>query len=535
MIKNPNRRIIDVVFLILLGLGVFSCGKQSAESNTPQSALPDLTTVPTQISSPIPTNTPLPALEPGMKCAVGLPRPNLTMDEFVGINSFNDVPNEVNAVAGILREYHPWAWDEAELGQIKWNPSYAGGNPPWNFDAWYMGLKNITPPVAVSPVLMNDMYGSTRKPIASGFKGIDPVAYVAHAQYFYQFAARYGSVSVPDTNLTLAPDQPRLSGLNLVSYIEDWNEPDKGFGDLSSNFSPDEYAAMASADYDGHCGKLGAMVGARNADPSMRVVIGGIADGVDKYYYFLDGVRLWANAHRGGSLPFDVINIHHYSTTGSTGKSPEEDNLIQQLQRVTSWRDKYAPDKEVWYSEFGWDTHPESSIAARAIGPYTIEEVQGQWIVRAYLLAKAAGVDRAFQFMVRDTTPLDKGQFNTSGLTGPKPDYVRKPSWYYVYTLKNRLTDTVFIGEQESGNPLVMVYLFENPQTGQMVYVLWSPTSDGTIVPGHSLTLDGKPASIMLVSLSDTSITGTETSLSIKDGTVNIDVSESPVFVIVNK
>jgi hypothetical protein len=533
--KNINIKILVILLFAALCLGLSSCATPPSQPTLAPVGSATISPTNTQVPTITPTYTPFPTLEAGMKCAPGLARPALTMDEFIGINSFNDVPNEVNAVAGILREYHPWAWDASTSGEYKWNPSYAGGVLPWNFDAWYTGLKNLTPPVAVSPVLMNDIHGGTTKPIASGFKGTDPSAYLAHARYFYQFAARYGSTSLPDANLILAPDQPRLSGLGLVSYIEDWNEPDKGFGDLSSNFSPEEYAAMASVDYDGHCGKLGTDVGVRNADPNMRIAIGGIADGVDKYYYFLDGVRLWSNAHRAGSLPFDVINFHHYSTTGATGKSPEADNLIEQLQRVTRWRDQYAPDKEVWYSEFGWDTHPASPYAARAIAPYTIEQVQGQWIVRAYLLTRAAGVDRAFQFMVRDTNPKDKGQFNTSGLTGPKPDYVPKPAWYYVYTLKNVLTGTVFIGEQPSGNPGVMVYLFENQATGRSVYVVWSPTADGTLIPGYSLSLNGSPASLELVRLSDTSITGIETSLSAQAGVALIDVSESPVFVVVKK
>jgi len=454
------------------------------------------------------------------------------MDQFIGINSFNDVPDQVNAVAGILREYHNWNWDEAVLGQIKWNPSYAGD--PWNFDAWYTRLKNLTPPILVSPVIQNNYNGNTFKPVKYGMNSTDPAAYIAHGEYFYQFAARYGKVNVLDPNLKLAPGQPRLSGLGFIQYVEDWNEPDNTWSGGLSYFSPEEYAVMASVDYDGHCGKLGATVGVRNADPGMRLVMGGISEGVDKYFYYLNGIRLWSDAKRGGSLPFDVINIHHYSSTGKTGKSPEEDNLKEQLGRVTGWRDKYAPDKEVWYSEFGWDTNPNTMISARAISPYTIEQVQGQWIVRAYLLARAAGVDRAFQFVVRDEDPNSKVQFNSSGLTSPKPDYTRKPAWYYVYTLKNRLADFVFAGEQASGNPQVMIYKFVNPETNRIVYVLWSPTTNGTVVPDYNLKLDGTHGSATFVSLSDTSLAGVEETLLTSDSNVLIDVSESPVFVLIN-
>jgi hypothetical protein len=391
------------------------------------------------------------------------------------------------------------------------------------------------PPVLVSPAIMNDHNYSTYKPYTYGMQSDDPAAYLDHGQYFYQFAARYGFVTLPDENLSLlAADQPRLSGLGLIQYVENWNEPDKWWADSLSNFSPDEFAAMSSADYDGHCGSLGSQVGTRSADPGMRFVMGGLVTGVDKFYYMLNGMRLWSDAHRAGSLPFDVINFHYYSSTGKTGQSPEEDDLINQLKLVTAWRDKYAPDKEVWYSEFGWDTNPLTGQAARPIGPYSIQQVQGQWIIRAYLLSRAAGVDRAFMYMVRDVDSLSRTNYDTSGLTGPKPDYVRKPSWYYVFTLKNLLTGTVFSAELPSGNTRVMVYRYDDPQTGRVVYALWSPTTDGTMVSGYRFKLDPPPAAATLVSLSDTSINGIETALQVVNGSVSLDVGESPVFVVVD-
>ena len=37
---------------------------------------------------------------------------------------------------------------------------------------------------------------------------------------------RYGHTKVPDSMLQLAPDQPRLSGLGYLKYMETMNEPD---------------------------------------------------------------------------------------------------------------------------------------------------------------------------------------------------------------------------------------------------------------------------------------------------------------------
>jgi len=361
----------------------------------------------------------------------------------------------------------------------------------------------------------------------------------------YQYAVRYGSVAVPDINLKLADDQPRLTGLNLIQYYEDWNEPDKWWEGNLSNFAPDEYAAMASADYDGHCQTIGETFGVRNADPNARLVMSGIANGLDVYY--LQGIKVWADAHRNGRLPFDVINFHHYSTTGKKGISPEADQLKEKLQKIVAWREANAPNMEIWYSEFGWDTNPASPQAAQAEGgPFSIYQVQGQWIVRAYLATLAAGVDSAFQFMIRDVTPQSSSQYASSGLTwycdawsGCKdmPDhqnYDPKPSWYYLYTLKNQLTGMIFNGEQDSGNANVLIYTFKGATFGGGAYVLWSPTSNNTSVNDYQLKLRGYPASATLVTLSDTSMTGDSHTLTISEGTVTVNVNESPIFVLVS-
>jgi hypothetical protein len=529
------------LIVIVLALTLSSCSSQvtsTLPTLTPAVSRPQPTasSQPPTASNPPPTLTP----DPTLKCAAIVNRPLITVDQSIGVNSFNDVPNEVNAVAGILREYHNWVWDEEIEGQNKWNPSYAGNY--WDFDTWYTGLKTNDPPILVSPVIQNNLTGNPYKPTDGSTT--DPLAYTAHASHLYQYAARYGSVAVPDTNLKLATDQPRLTGLNLIQYYEDWNEPDKWWEGNLSNFSPEEYAAMASADYDGHCQKMGQTFGVRNADPDARLVMGGIATGLDLYY--LQGIKVWADTHRNGQLPFDVINFHHYSTTGKKGISPEADQLKEKLQKIVAWRDTNAPDMEIWYSEFGWDTHPASPQAAQEIQPFSIYQVQGQWIVRTYLAALAAGIDRAFQFDIRDGHPTSGTQYATSGLTWycdawsgcrDMPDhqnYDPKPSWYYLYTLKNQLTGMLFNDEQDSGNANVLIYTFKGATFGGGAYVLWSPTSNNTTVNDYQLKLRGYPASATLVTLSDTSTTGDSSPLTISEGTVTVNVSERPIFVLVS-
>src|SRR5690606_7637942 len=154
----------------------------------------------------------------------------------------------------------------------------------------------------------------------------------------------------------------------------------------------------------------------------------------------------------------DVLNIHFYANASGNdqsnslyGISPEEFNLKEIISEISDYRDRYLPEMEFWVSEFGYDTHPNSPQRAEAFGPFSAQEVQAQWLIRTYLILAAAGVDKAQMYMIRDVRD-DGGKFNTSGLVTRKGEWEKKISWYYVYTLKNRLTGLRFQDELDSGN-----------------------------------------------------------------------------------
>ena len=101
-----------------------------------------------------------PVLVPG---GVQSPQANakVTMDQFIGVNAFIDDPVDKLKVAGFIREYHSWNWDEGNIwsgggnrsyvgyphNQMKWSPSETG----WDFDAFYASLK--TAGIGVSPAM----------------------------------------------------------------------------------------------------------------------------------------------------------------------------------------------------------------------------------------------------------------------------------------------------------------------------------------------------------------------------------------------
>ena len=458
------------------------------------------------------------------------------MDEIIGANAFIDDPIESMKAVGFIREYHSWAWDEATEQKNAFSPSYAGGGS-WYFDKYYRSLQDAGIEVLICAQGSVDWLpgGREAKPVPPGMNAISPMAYKSHADHMYQLVARYGSNQVPDGNLKLKEDQASNSGMGLVKYFENWNEPNNDWSATENYFTPYEFAAMSSADYDGHQGTLGSDKGLKNADPHAKMVMGGLASLNIKY---LKAIKFWADYNRAGSVPFDIINLHHYSNNKDRvknqevkGISPEEDSLKHKLKEVIHYRDSYMPNKEVWLTEFGYDTHPNSPQGVPKIGKMNHDEVQAIWLLRSYLAIAASGIDRAAMYMLRDVNPEDRRKYQTSGLisskaTGQKP----KISWYYVYTLKSSLEGMVFKREIEDSE--VFIYIFENPTNNERAYVIWSPTSEGKVIKNYRLTIDEKQAKeVQIITFANELVTGLVSTATIDNGQLNLKVSETPTIV----
>lgn len=474
-----------------------------------------------------------------------------TMDQLIGVNAFIDDPLDKMTVGGFVREYHNWDWDEGDgrtypgypRNQNKWNPSYGAGGA-WDFDAYYARLKAAG--ITACPAIQGGaawLHGSgggkpNDKPVAAGQAANAPASYAAHADHLFQYAARYGQAPVTDGRLKLAPDQPRRSGLGLLRYYENWNEEDAWWGGRAAYFQPEEFAAMCSADYDGDQGRMGRTVGVKNADAGAKLVMGGLA-GLNLDY--IRTMKAWADAYRGGSFPCDVLNFHHYSNSGGeqqkgqVGISPEADDLRGKAAILVDYCRRSLPGKEVWVTEFGYDTNLASPQRAPAIGGYSPEEVQGQWLVRSYLALAAAGVDRAAMFMLRDVNAADATQFSSSGLVTEKGKWEPRASWFYVHTLHDRLTGMRFAGEQQSRDTAVKVYRFQSTDRGRMAYIVWRPTSDGSTLARFTLAVGGKTAGATLVTLDKGKPSGTASPLPLTGGHAMLTVSERPVIVLVTR
>jgi hypothetical protein len=481
----------------------------------------------------------------------GTPALHPTIGDFVGLNAFIDDPTDKLAAIGNVREYHNWSWAEGNgasnyPGYPNNQNSYSLFSGYWNWDTYFSNLK--AKGVFGYPCVqggVNWLNNGAAPPVAANASKTDPASYAAHADEMFQMAARWGRTKVADNLLKLASDQTRSTALDLVSYIEDWNEQDAWWV-LPNNqpvFTPDVYAAMASADYDGDQGRMAKTLGVKNADPTMKMVMGGLSGqgqkitdwetGIEAY---LDGIRTWSAAHRGGSFPADVINLHHYDFgPNKAAVSPETDGVKQTFALLAAYRDKNLPGKELWITEFGYDTDPTSPLHAPAIGGNSAAIVQAQWLVRSYLAILASGFDRAFLYVSRDDgcTSNCSTQFETSGIMGAKGDWTPKPSYYFVATMRARLASYAWLREVQTGSSNVLVYALKDPSSSKGAYVVWAPTSTAQVINGYSLPV-GSAKSATIVKLADKQMNGTESSATPSGGNVSVDVSETPTIVMVD-
>ncbi|WP_417612183.1 hypothetical protein [Owenweeksia hongkongensis] len=471
-------------------------------------------------------------------------------DSFLGVNGLHNQPLQKLSCVGSVREYHPWQWDEGNEdltyegypnNQFGWNPSWVGGKWPWNFDKVYADFQlvqlDISPCLQqTAPYMQIEKGKKDWKPISKGDNPEDPKSYREHARYMYQFAARYGSTKVPSQNLMLQAENQKVSGLNRIKYLENGNEPDKWWRGREGYFTPYELAAMCSADYDGHQGALGEGYGAKTADPNIKFVMGGLANMSLDY---IKAMKLWSDTYRSGSFPADVLNVHHYSNiSGGQGAnlkqaiSPEDDSLKYKLAEIVEYRDRYLPDKEIWLSEFGYDTNPNSPQGVKPIGDNDVFEVQAQWLVRSYLEIAAAGLDRAHIYFFADLNSKNPNKFNSSGIVNEKWNkFQPKISWHYIYCMKNALTGYRFASEISSNHPDVNIYKFEKDDDASCIYVAWCKTSLDKKISNYQLDIE-EDKGVQILELSSTERYATETDAKCdSEGNILLNLSERPVLI----
>lgn len=169
-----------------------------------------------------------------------------------------------------------------------------------------------------------------------------------------------------------------------------------------------------------------------------------------------------------------VVNVHHYcgadapelnivNFNPAEGVSREVRLFFDLLREAkqTSISDK--KQRQLWLTEFGWDT-----LAGHVVSPFE----QAVYLQRGWLLALAAGVDKAFWFYDFDS-PEPKQFFDGCGLL--TADGQPKLALCALAALTNMLPTPRYIGDCNAGAG-TQGFVFETD--GKLVAVLWSVERD---------------------------------------------------------
>lgn len=451
-----------------------------------------------------------------------------------------------------LRHYVDWEKIEDKEGVYSFNPTTRGG---WNYDAIYARCKiegiQVLTCLKNTPDWIYNTYPAGQRdgdtsPLKYGAKKDDPKSYIAQARAAFQFAARYGTNRNIDTSLLVLNKKPRWAGdqvntvktgLNLVKYIECGNEPDKWWKGARAQQTGREYAANLSAFYDGNKGKLGKNAGVKNADPNMKVVMGGLAKPDVK---FVKEMIEWCKENRGykpdGSIDlcFDVINFHLYSNDNTgwfarfksdkRGVAPEMKDMGDIADSFVSLAAGLGKNMEVWTTETGYDLKEQSVQSAVPIGPKSALITQADWILRTSLMYARHGINRVFFYLAYDTDAPgsdSKYPFGTSGLLNAES---RRPAADYLLQVTKLMGEYVY-DNTINADPIVDIYKYRN----KSMYVLVVPDEKDRR-EDYILDLD-KAKKARIYSLKPGADTMTYKDVDTDNGKLTINVTETPVFV----
>jgi len=473
-----------------------------------------------------------------------------TLKEFMGTNSYDLPPVELMNPFGKVRLYQLMSWydrdtinpypankltlnyfNAGEEGQLK---NYVKRIKQTSGNSLWVSLRGL-------PVYLQQKgWKDTDKPVTlPGMDTEDPLSYARHAKTFWNLAALFGHTNI-DTNKIDVTDVRKFSGAAVMDLYENGNEEDAYW--TGTYWSPMEYFAMSSADYDGHEKKLGNQTGLKNADPLSRLMMSGMIQ-LDtsrvKVLNFLcqqerkDKKFIW----EGG------VQYHHYSkefhgNNSTSAITPEKDLLRMKLSKVRAFQHNLIPGVPAILGENGYDRNEGSSQHAPLLQGFTTEESQGILVIRSMVAAFMSGFDGYNQYMVRDATDNEEatGTFATSGLISGPSKNKRFAGWYFWSTVVNRLGNYLPDGIVTEKGP-VWIYKFRGKTAKDSIcYYMVSPTSDGTVVKNFRLTNKRLPIkNYEVLQLRNHSVNGEITSEASADGGIKIDVGESPVFILLKE
>lgn len=444
---------------------------------------------------------------------------NLTAGGKAGFNAFIDDPVTSISAAGNVREYHNLNWLIDSDGKIKFTQGTWG-----DMDNFYSAMKSQN--IDIIPCFQGGssyIYGGSDFPeiaVPKGADTLDPASYTIHAQAMYQVAARYGSNNDIDIcTLNVADSKEAVTGMGLLTALENCNEPNKNWSGKANYYTPYELAAMCSADYDGHEGTI-PNAGVKNADKNFKLAMGGLV-GYPSVIDYLTEMKLWFDYNRSdGKFAVDIINIH----ISPDNYNPESSQFSETIKSCQKWIEENAPGTELWISEY---EIPMGDCAIDGTDNHDNENYQlkyAQRIVRTNLIAIKEDADRITKFQLRDEAG---GAYADSGIVTQKGKWDKKTAWYHLSCMTTVLENADFC--EDLSDDEISFYRFKDRITGEFIDCIWSPTNESKVIENVSFSAENGD----FVYLTEPSefAEGTEKKLTITDGKYSVDVTETPVYI----
>lgn len=470
--------------------------------------------------------------------------PSSTLAAFAGTNTFSFVDTKLMQPFNQVRMYQLMNWYDADTihdypdNQLSLPfpmKEYADSIRRAGHHLW-LSIRGM--PAYLEKKGFNEKDKPVTKP---GMNPEDPLSYGRHAKSFWNLAAIFGKATV-DTSLIDLRDAVKFSGLGAMDRFENGNEEDGWWTDYY--WTPVDYFALSSADYDGHEGALGKRHGIKNADSSSRLMMSGMVqldtNRVRTLKFLCEQLRIDKKFIWDGGVQY-----HYYSTDSKNtsqfptkGISPEEDHVREKLAKVKAFHEKLLPGIPVILGENGYDRNQQSRQRTPLLPGYNEAQSQGIMVIRTLMAAFMSGFDGFNQYMMRDATedPNATGPYATSGMVGGKDGKIIFPAWYYWSTYINTLGNYKPAGVvSESGD--VWVYrLQHNTEKDSVAYYLVSPTTNGTTIKHFRLTANiAAGQAVQLIRLTDNSVTGVVLNSKAGNGFIDVEVGESPVIVLTKK
>jgi hypothetical protein len=539
MIAFTSKRVLMIFCFTVLFIGTAnsSCSKSKPLAKDPDTTLPPSN--PEDPDTEIPTYT-------GVKFKHMLGINGFEWEFLLNSQELHSVKTDLIKPFAEFRHYLDWHRIETTEGQYTFNPTMSGN---WKLDeiyAWCNAneVELLTCIKTVPDWFLKKYYPSNQhdeeNAPAEGPKD-QPSSYKKFGQLAFQFAARYGANKNIDASLVSVAAAPtwdpniKKIGLGLVRFLECNNEADRWWKGDAANQTAEEFAANMSAFYDGHQGKLGPGIGAKQADPSMIIVMGGLA-GPDVNY--VKKMVEWCRKNRGlkadGSvdLCFDVINYHHYSNNknsdwsapGIRGQAPEISESPKVARQFVNYAKNSLQNIPVWITELGYDTNPNSPQKALKIDKNnkSILETQADWSVRSSLMYAREGISKIHFYMLNDVDPNSTTQYSSSGFVTSTGH--RRPALNYVQQLRQLLGEFHFVKTHHS-NPFVDEYGLGK----RKIFALVVPDEVGKEI-SYELNVN-ESVEILKHELQANSTTMKTTRVPVTNGKINITVTETPIFI----